>query len=103
MPYCEVACDLSPLGLRCGWGKDVGRIKEMIAMLQDILQVGGKGRWGGGGGSSVAYPSSIKPPFQAASTCHPPPPAQAPGADTLERFLALWSPLSTFYLAGPRR
>ena len=36
-----MACDLSPLGLRCGWGKDVGRIKEMIAMLRDILQVWG--------------------------------------------------------------
>ena len=51
MPYCEVACDLSPLGLRCGWGKDVGRIKEMIAMLQDILQVGGRG--GGEEGAGV--------------------------------------------------
>ena len=46
-----MACDLSPLGLRCGWGKDVGRIKEMIAMLQDILQVGARG--GGEEGAGV--------------------------------------------------
>jgi len=37
--YCEVAGELSHLGIRCGWGKDVGHIKEMTGMLQDILQV----------------------------------------------------------------
>ena len=39
IPYSDVACDLAKMGLRSGWGKNVGRIREMVAMLRDILQV----------------------------------------------------------------
>ncbi|KAG1674817.1 hypothetical protein FOA52_015204 [Chlamydomonas sp. UWO 241] len=36
--YADVASSMAQLGFGCGWGKDVGRIKEMTGLLQDIMQ-----------------------------------------------------------------
>ncbi|KAG1674807.1 hypothetical protein FOA52_015194 [Chlamydomonas sp. UWO 241] len=37
-PYADVASEMAQLGFGCGWGKDVGRIRETVGLLEDIMQ-----------------------------------------------------------------